>query len=144
MYGQPRVVQRRDGPDVLALEAKLGDAIVFQDGYPVSGRHLDDLAPALDGHGPGLRVLERRNQVDELGPLALSDGGHNRLLEGVGRHASTIADDAPYVRVEAPQRPECATVDEVVDDDDVPWVDQRFRHEVDGLARPLRQQDVVR
>ena len=80
-----------EGRGRLLLEVEVAVEVALHDRHPVLEGELEDAPPPLGGQHRARGVLERRDQVDQLGPVA-----GQRLLQRVDAHALVIdrhADD---------------------------------------------------
>ena len=138
----PGVVHRVDGSYVLAFEPQVNVAIVFQDGdTPIAG-DVQHPAAAFQGHGPAHWVLEGRNGVQVLDPLALPLGLGDGLFQRFWDYPVVVALDAPHVGAEQPHLAQGAEVDKLLGKHHVAGVGEGLNNHGYALAGAGGQHNV--
>ena len=102
-------VERVERRQRLALVAQQAVRVVLEDEQLALADDLDEALAARQRHRRPGRVLERRDGVDELRPLALARQARERVLEDVDAHAVGVALDLDDLapgrsRTSAPRR----------------------------------------
>ena len=130
---------RFDGRNRLTLIAQLKIRIVLENQNVVLLCKLQQLTAALQRHGTSGRVLEGRDNIDELNTLS---GGKN-LLQLVHTHAFVIHRNTLEVRAEAAERIECADKARPLTDNGVALVNHRLGKQADGLLAASRDNQLI-
>ena len=121
-------VDRGDGWHVRARKTQLAIGVVFQHRDAVFRRQPRELLATLEAQRGALRVLERRDDIDEPGPRA-PDGA----LELVDAHPVLVASHGHEVRVVRFEDLQRRDVRGVLDDHRVARVEKNARHQIDAL-----------
>jgi hypothetical protein len=139
----PVLLDRAHGVRRRGIEVQQAVGIVLEHQDVVRAADLEDLESTLPREGDTGRVVERRDRVEELDPLALGLEAGDGLAEGFGDQPVLVHEhmgDLGLVGAEDTDRPDIARS---LGEDDVARVDEELRHEVEGLLRPRRHDDIV-
>jgi hypothetical protein len=112
LYGHARL--RRDRREGLALEAEVAVRVVLEQRHAGTDQHLGDRRSPLARHRAAGRVLERGDEVDQLGVVGLDGVG-----ESVRQHPVLVAVDPDHPRADKGERLYGREVGGALDEDDV-------------------------
>ncbi|MNX72392.1 hypothetical protein D3C86_1037460 [compost metagenome] len=124
----------------LAVEDKLAVGIVLDEQHVVALGDRDDLLATRVGEAGARRVLEARDDVDELGAHRR---GRKHVLERLGDHALVIRFDHQVLGLVGVEGLEGAEVGGALHDHQIARIEQDLRHQVQGLLRPRGHQDLL-
>ena len=122
----------------LLLEVEIPVEIALHDRHPVLERELQHAAASLGGQHRARGILERRDEIDELRPVA-----RQCLLQRVDAHAVVVDRQADDVGTGPPEREERARVRGALREDHVARREEGAGEDVQPLLAPGRHQDLL-
>ena len=128
----------------LALEAQQPVRVVLEDGDARRLRDGEDLGASRRTLRDAGGVVEARDRVDQLDPLAGRARGGDRLGQGARHQALVVHGDVDDVALVRAEDAEGAHVRRCLDEDDVAGIAEDADHEVEGHLRSGGHDDVVR
>ena len=138
-----RAGQVPEAPEALAVEAKVAVGLVLEDEDVAPRAIADELQPAGQAHRPAARVLEIGDGVDELDGPALGLHGGDRLPDPVDDEPLLVHGHGGELRPAGLDGDQRAAEGRPFADDDVPGVDDRPGEQVDGVGRPVGDDELV-
>ena len=122
----------------LLLEVEIPVEVALHDRHPVLERELQHAAPSLGGQHRARGILERRDEIDELRPVA-----RQGLLQRVDAHAVVVDRQADDVGPRPPEREERARVGRALREDHVAGSEEGAGEDVQPLLAPGGHQDLL-
>jgi hypothetical protein len=135
---------RPQGGRRLPLEAQQRVRVVLHDEEIVFLSDLEELEPTLRAQGHPRRVLEVRDDVEELDALARALTRGDALAEGLGDQSVLVHRDVDDLGLGGGEGAECPHVGGRFGEHDVTGVEQDPADEVQGLLTAHGHDDVVR
>ena len=128
-----------DGRNKLTLIAQFKVRIVLDNQDVILLCHREQLLAALERHGAAGRVLESRDDIDELDVRR----GLKQFLELVHAHALVVHRDAHQLGIHAAESVERADEGRVLADDDIARIEHNLREQADRLLSAGGDEDII-